>query len=47
MNIAKVIVFSILVSANMIVWYEALGVEFVVGVAIFTAYLALWPYKRR
>ena len=47
MNLGKVIVFSILISANMIVWHEALGMEFVYGIAIFTAYVALWPYKRR
>lgn len=45
MNIGKVIVFSILISANMIVWYGALGIEFVYGIAIFTAYLALRPHR--
>lgn len=47
MTLGKVIAFSILISANMIVWYEVLGVEFVLCVAIFTVYLALWPYRRR
>ncbi|MBL7068810.1 MAG: hypothetical protein ISS34_03025 [Candidatus Omnitrophica bacterium] len=45
MNIGKVIVFSILVSANMIVWYEVFGVEFLYGVVVIMAYLALGPYK--
>ncbi len=50
MTLTKVIVFSILVSANMIVWYEALGMEFLYGAVIITTYLALGPfrpYKRR
>lgn len=37
MNLRKVILFSVLVSANMIVWYENLGMGFLwvaVGVAI-------------
>lgn len=43
----KTIIISILISANMIIWHEAFGVEFLYGVVVITAYLALGPYWRR
>ena len=45
MKIEKVIVFSALVSANVIVWYEAFGIEFLCVVAIIIACIVFFPRR--
>jgi len=39
MNIHKVILFSSVVSANMIIWYELLGMKFILGMMVVVALL--------
>ena len=47
MKLEKVIIFSILVSANMIVWYEVLGLKFLFGMAVVIACIVLFPKRRK
>lgn len=44
MNIKKVILFSALVSANMVVWYDVLGMDLFIALA---GFLILFMWKRR
>ena len=44
-KVEKVILFSILVSANLIVWTEILGIEFLYVVIIVTCYIAFFPRR--
>jgi hypothetical protein len=44
MNTSKVMIFAALISANMIIWHEALGLA---GVAIFLVALLLFISWRR
>ncbi|MBU3933473.1 MAG: hypothetical protein KKH11_02255 [Candidatus Omnitrophica bacterium] len=47
MNIRKVIVFSSLISANIVIWYEILGTKFMLGLFLAIAYLILSPGKSK
>ena len=41
MNIRKVIIFSSLISANIVIWYEVLGMKFMIGLFLVIAHLIL------
>jgi len=41
MNIQKVLLFSSMVSVNMIIWYELLGMKFLLGVMMVVVFLLL------
>ena len=45
MNIRKVILFSSLVCGNIVIWYEILGMRFMIGLFLLIAYLILSPEK--
>ena len=42
----KIIIFSSLVAANLIIWYELLGIKFLVFLGLFIMVLALLPSKK-
>ncbi len=46
MNIRKVVVFSALVSMNVVVWYEVLGMRFMTGLFLAIVCLVLAPSKK-
>lgn len=46
MDLRKVIIFSVLISANVVVWYEVFGIGFLCGVAIIIACIVLFPKRR-
>lgn len=39
MNLKKVIIFSSLISVNVVIWYEILGMQFIIGVLLFVIIL--------
>lgn len=43
MNIRKVIIFSSMVSMNVVIWYEVLGMKFMTGLFLAIVCLVLWP----
>lgn len=45
MEVEKVIIFSVLVSANVVVWYEAFGIGFLCVMAIIIACMILFPRR--
>ncbi len=42
----KIIIFSSLVSANLIIWYEVLGIKFLFVLILFITVLVLLPSKK-
>jgi len=38
-EVVKILLFSSMVSVNMIIWYELLGMKFLLGVMVFVALL--------
>lgn len=47
MNIRKVVIFSSLVSMNVVIWYEILGTRFMIALFLAIAYLVLSPGKSK
>ncbi len=47
MNIRKVIIFSSMVSMNVVIWYEILGMRFMIGLFLAIVSLVLWPGKSK
>lgn len=47
MNVRKVIIFSAMISANIVIWYEVLGARFMVGLFLAIVCLVLWPGKSK
>lgn len=41
MNLKKILIFSSLVNVNIIIWYEILGIKFLLGVLVVTVFLIL------
>lgn len=47
MNVTKVVIFSALVSINVLIWYEVLGIGFLVLMGVLLGVLVVFIWRRR